>query len=265
MSPDRCRLVLPRPRCSHFVTVSMKILYHLEGVPDGGRGRYGGRGRVSVRDGFRLSVRGRERDRRLGGLSPGPAVPVEGNWWVRVRPRRGRRSGQRHRITDKRGSGRLLLPFSSGSSWGGRLPSVVTRGPSRVGERTLVHWPGWGVPFVDANGEPPCLFTVVTRRGWCGSGLTLRWSRSTRCLRVTEADGGIRVDRFHVQPTLAGLATLTGRLAKMPGVVAVAELTSMTWLALSVALADAGCGLSLLGRATPPGCAGRSAASLRAM
>ncbi|MDX6321770.1 MAG: hypothetical protein QOF52_1628 [Propionibacteriaceae bacterium] len=85
------------------------------------------------------------------------------------------------------------------------------------------------------------------------------------CLRVTEADGGIRVDRFHVQPTLAGLATLTGRLAKMPGVVAVAELTSMTWLALSVALADAGCGLSLLGRATPPGCAGRSAASLRAM
>ncbi|MCW2802155.1 MAG: hypothetical protein JWN06_372 [Propionibacteriaceae bacterium] len=121
------------------------------------------------------------------------------------------------------------------------------------------------MPFVDANGEPPCLFTVVTRRGWCGSGLTLRWSRSTRCLRVTEADGGIRVDRFHVQPTLAGLATLTGRLAKMPGVVAVAELTSMTWLALSVALADAGCGLSLLGRATPPGCAGRSAASLRAM
>jgi hypothetical protein len=30
----------------------MGILYHLEGVPDGGRGRYGGRGRVSVRDGF---------------------------------------------------------------------------------------------------------------------------------------------------------------------------------------------------------------------
>jgi hypothetical protein len=39
-----------------------------------------------------------------------------------------------------------------------------------------------------------------------------------------------------VQPTLAGLRSLSNRLAEMPGVVAVAEPTSMTWLALSVAL-----------------------------
>ena len=32
-----------------------------------------------------------------------------------------------------------------------------------------------GVLFVDAKGEPSCLFrVVVTRRGWCGSGSMLR-------------------------------------------------------------------------------------------
>ena len=67
------------------------------------------------------------------------------------------------------------------------------------------------------------------------------------CLRVTEADGRIRVDRFHVPPTLAGLRSLTGRLSATPGVMAVAEPTSMTWLGLSVALRDAGCDLPLLG------------------
>ena len=67
------------------------------------------------------------------------------------------------------------------------------------------------------------------------------------CLRVTEADGRVRVDRFHVPPTLAGLRSLTRRLAATPGVMAVAEPTSMTWLGLSVALRDAGCDLSLLG------------------
>jgi hypothetical protein len=30
-----------------------------------------------------------------------------------------------------------------------------------------VHWPLTGVLFVDAKGEPSCLFrVVVTRRGW---------------------------------------------------------------------------------------------------
>jgi len=50
-----------------------------------------------------------------------------------------------------------------------------------------------------------------------------------------------------VQPTLAGLRLLTDRLAVVPGVMAVVEPTSMTWLGLSVALRDAGCDLSLLG------------------
>lgn len=67
------------------------------------------------------------------------------------------------------------------------------------------------------------------------------------CVRATDAEGRVWTDRFRVQPTLAGLRLLTGRLAELPGVLAVAEPTSMTWLGLSVALAEAGCGLSLLG------------------
>ena len=67
------------------------------------------------------------------------------------------------------------------------------------------------------------------------------------CIRATDAQGRVRTDRFRVQPTLAGLRSLSNRLAKMPGVMAVAEPTSMTWLGLSVALRDAGCDLSLLG------------------
>jgi transposase len=67
------------------------------------------------------------------------------------------------------------------------------------------------------------------------------------CVRTTDGAGRVTVDRFPVQPTLAGLRSLTSRLAVTPGVVAVAEPTSMTWLGLSVALADAGCDLSLLG------------------
>jgi transposase len=67
------------------------------------------------------------------------------------------------------------------------------------------------------------------------------------CVRATDAQGRVRTERFRVQPTLAGLRSLSNRLAEMPGVVAVAEPTSMTWLGLSVALAEAGCDLSLLG------------------
>ena len=67
------------------------------------------------------------------------------------------------------------------------------------------------------------------------------------CIRTTGPDGRVRSDRFHVQPTLAGLRILTARLAETPGVVAVAEPTSMTWLGLSVAARQAGCELSLLG------------------
>jgi hypothetical protein len=77
------------------------------------------------------------------------------------------------------------------------------------------------------------------------------------CIRATDAQGRVRTDRFRVQPTLAGLRSLSNRLAEMPGVVAVAEPTSMTWLGLSVALRDAGCDLSLLGGAACLGAAVR--------
>lgn len=67
------------------------------------------------------------------------------------------------------------------------------------------------------------------------------------CVREYRADGRVAPTRFHVPPTLAGLNTLRERLAPYPGVVAVAEPTSMTWLGLSIALGQAGLDLSLLG------------------
>ncbi len=54
--------------------------------------------------------------------------------------------------------------------------------------------------------------------------------------------------RFHVPPTLAGLRRLGQALAPYPGVVAVAEPTSMTWLGLSIALREVGLELSLASR-----------------
>lgn len=66
-------------------------------------------------------------------------------------------------------------------------------------------------------------------------------------IRITTTDGQVQLTRFHVPPTIAGLGQLTQRLAGYPGVVAVAEPTSMTWLALSVALRRAGADLSLVG------------------
>jgi transposase len=67
------------------------------------------------------------------------------------------------------------------------------------------------------------------------------------CVREYRPDGQVRTTRFHVPPTLAGLRRLGQRLAPYPGVVAVAEPTSMTWLGLSIALRDAGLDLSLVG------------------
>src|SRR5262245_37703164 len=65
--------------------------------------------------------------------------------------------------------------------------------------------------------------------------------------RAVAGRPGEVVEDFVAAPTLSGLATLTKRLAVYPGVVAVAEPTSMTWLALSIALGDAGCDLALVG------------------
>jgi len=66
-------------------------------------------------------------------------------------------------------------------------------------------------------------------------------------VRRVAADGTATTTRFMVAPTLAGLKTLSGRLADCPGALAVAEPTSMTWLPLALALSDAGGGLALLG------------------
>jgi transposase len=67
-------------------------------------------------------------------------------------------------------------------------------------------------------------------------------------VRRPEAGGaGVVIDDFVVAPTLSGLATLTKRLGAYPGVMAVAEPTSMTWLAISIALGDADCSLALVG------------------
>ena len=67
------------------------------------------------------------------------------------------------------------------------------------------------------------------------------------CVREADADGAVRIRRFRVPPTLAGLARLTERLGEYPGVVAVAEPTSMSWLPLAAAVDEAGGTLALLG------------------
>jgi transposase len=67
-------------------------------------------------------------------------------------------------------------------------------------------------------------------------------------VRRPEAGGpGVVVDDFEASPMLAGLGRLSERLAAYPGAVAVAEPTSMTWLALSVATEKAGVPLMLVG------------------
>jgi transposase len=56
---------------------------------------------------------------------------------------------------------------------------------------------------------------------------------------------GVRED-FRVAPTLAGLAKLTERLAPFAGSLVVAEPTGGSWIALSHAVADAGCALGFV-------------------
>ena len=63
---------------------------------------------------------------------------------------------------------------------------------------------------------------------------------------TVRANSTIR-SRFAVPPTLTGLSQLSRRLARYPGVVAVAEPTSMTWLPLALSLSDGGGRLALVG------------------
>lgn len=67
------------------------------------------------------------------------------------------------------------------------------------------------------------------------------------CVRAHSGDGVVTTCRFTVAPTLAGLSMLTKRLADYPGVVAVAEPTSMSWLPLAAAVAEASGQLALIG------------------
>ena len=66
-------------------------------------------------------------------------------------------------------------------------------------------------------------------------------------IRETTADDAVSMQRFVVPPTLTGLSQLSRRLARYPGVVAVAEPTSMTWLPLALSLSDRGGRLALVG------------------
>ena len=58
--------------------------------------------------------------------------------------------------------------------------------------------------------------------------------------------GGDVNENFSVPPTLAGLERLSQRLSVYPGALVVAEPTAMSWLALGHAVADAGCGFTLV-------------------
>lgn len=67
------------------------------------------------------------------------------------------------------------------------------------------------------------------------------------CVREVAVDGSVRVQRFRVPPTLAGLDRLTERLSAYPQAAVTAEPTSMTWLGLAWAVEAAGSRLSLVG------------------
>jgi hypothetical protein len=95
-------------------------------------------------------------------------------------------------------------------------------------ERALVHVEGSGPVAVGIDAAVVANHHVVVRRPEAGSP-------------------GVIVDEFTVAPTLAGMAGLSKRLAAFPGVMAVAEPTSMTWLPLAVALGEAGGSLALIG------------------
>jgi transposase len=67
------------------------------------------------------------------------------------------------------------------------------------------------------------------------------------CVRRVGADGSVSATRFRVPPTLSGLGQLTRRLSDCPQLTVVAEPTSMTWLGLAAAVADAGGQFTLVG------------------
>jgi hypothetical protein len=75
---------------------------------------HGGLGGVLRCASFRLSVRARERDWQPGDLSPGLSSRLKVVGGLDLVRDVGRRPGRRHRMTHKRGVGRLLLPTCVG-------------------------------------------------------------------------------------------------------------------------------------------------------
>jgi Transposase len=135
--------------------------------------------------------------------------------------------GERLRGAHTRGFSRLLvsLPFA-GHCGGGR------------GRRLLTDCEGRTLVYFDSNTQSASVAGVID---------AVVVAHHHVCVRTFAADGRVNVFRFQVLPTVTGLQALTTRLEPYPGVLAVAEPTSMTWLGLAVALQDAGSDLALVG------------------
>src|SRR4051794_104611 len=87
--------------------------------------------------------------------------------------------------------------------------------------------------FVSSEGRVPREYQRYSHRAGGGTGRGVKvgidaaiTAKHQVAVRETAADGSVSTQRFAVSPTLAGLSVLSTRLARCPGVVAVAEPTS---------------------------------------
>jgi hypothetical protein len=156
-------------------------------------------------------------------------------------------------------TGSPVLPSRSGTphSLGVSHISLTERAralPSLVSSRVISAFAAvtWGLfvasegrtlVLVETNSEPVSSAGARVQVG-IDAAIT---SNHHVCVRQMGADGAVVTSRFVVPPTLAGLSRLTTRLADYPGVVAVAEPTSMSWLPLAAALTEASGQLALIG------------------
>jgi transposase len=154
-------------------------------------------------------------------------------------------------MTDKPGrrgcAGVLVIGSASGdqpagSPVVGELPGDLNLGGCHVGGSSLAS-EGRTLVLVETNSELALPAGVRVQVG-IDAAIT---SNHHVCVRQVGTDGAIVTSRFVVPPTLAGLSALTTRLAGYPGVVAVAEPTSMSWLPLAAALSEASGQLALIG------------------
>ena len=82
-------------------------------------------------------------------------------------------------------------------------------------------------------------------RGWTLVGIDAAITARHHIAVLDEADG--KSSRFSVEPTLAGLRTLTEKLSGYDEVHATVEPTSMTWLPLTIAVENAGGTMHMIG------------------